>query len=91
MIIVYLKVMQKKLSNHSHLPKKVQEFQDMFHFVSRILKYSSEMVVYNTIERNLKAFTASLSHMCMLDEDFSNAIFKLIKNDEGVDDGKPLW
>lgn len=49
------------------------------------------MVVYNAIERNLKAFTASLSHMCMLDEDFSNAIFKLIKNDEGVDDGKPLW
>lgn len=46
--------------------------------------------VCNAIERNLKDFPASISQRCMLGEDFSNAIFKLVKDDVGVDDGKPL-
>lgn len=54
------------------------------------LIHQKQLSVCNAIERSLKAFPASISQLCMLGEDFSKAVFKLVKGDEGVDDGKPL-
>lgn len=50
--------------------------------------------VCHAIERNLKAFPTStcfpvsITFFCTLGEDFSNTVFELFKDDEGMDDGK---